>query len=427
MLLIMTLSACASVKAPSSSDSSVSSGYSEPVMVEESASGASESIEGSRDRTDAVQAGIITAGEVDDNLNFSSYQRYLNNTLQSNLGQVLPEAILGDRVTLKILGETQQGISNAWVMITPEGSDRPIVTTHAANSGVFHFFPTLDGANGATKFIVNVRQSDAETPLIDNFVLDLEMLPPNRTVELPVTGVPGSLPLALDLMLVIDTTGSMSDELNYLTTEFRSIVSTIQSQYPQTSLRFGLIVYRDEGDEYVVRSFNFTDSVDEMQQHLSEQHSSGGGDYPEAVHQALATALDAQWRGGNVARLLFWVADAPSHTEHHATVMQQARTARQMGLRVYPLAASGVADESEYLMRYAALITHGRYLFLTDDSGVGNKHAEPKIPCYPVTRLDQLMIRVIASELAGTRIEPTSDQIIRMTGQYDNGICAMQE
>jgi hypothetical protein len=225
-------------------------------------------------------------------------------------------------------------------------------------------------------------------------------------------------------MLVIDSTGSMGDEIQYLTTEFRDIMAAIQSQFPGVSARFGLVVYRDLGDEFVVRSFDFTDSIETMQGQLAQQRANGGGDYPEAVEQALGRAIDASWRGGNTARLLFLVADAPPHDENLGITLDKAKAARRMGLRIYPLAASGVADTAEYLMRVMASTTHSRYLFLTDDSGVGNAHAEPKVPCYTVSRLDQLLIRVIASELSGQRVEATDDQIIRSVGQQDGGVCA---
>ena len=96
-----------------------------------------------------------------------------------------------------------------------------------------------------------------------------------------------------------------------------------------------------------------------------------------------------------------------------------------MGIHMHPLAASGVADTAEFLMRVSASLTHGRYLFLTDDSGVGNAHAEPTVPCYTVTRLDQLIARVVASELAGERIEAGSEQIIREVGSQRNGVCLL--
>jgi hypothetical protein len=100
--------------------------------------------------------------------------------------------------------------------------------------------------------------------------------------------------------------------------------------------------------------------------------------------------------------------------------------ARATGIRIYPLAASGVGEAAEYLMRIMAATTGGRHLFLTDDSGVGLAHQEPKVQCYVVTRLDQLLVRVLAAELSGERVEPSPDQVIRTVGDYDNGYCSDQ-
>ncbi len=373
-----------------------------------------------------VQPGTLTAGDIDDNLNYAAFLRYLARMSDSSLGQSLPEVAVRERVTLHILGNDRMGLSNAWVTITPEGSSEPLLTAYAATDGTLQFFPALDGAGAATRFTVTVRLPDRET-LIATASLDLLALDESRIFEISAPDVLANRPDALDLMLVIDTTGSMSDELNYLTTELGSIISAIREKYPTADLRFGLVVYRDTGDIYVVRDYAFTDSLDEMQKQLSAQSSGGGGDYPEAVEKALDTALEADWRGGNTARMLFHVADAPPHTENFGAAFELAQKARQMGVRMYPLAASGVADEAEYLMRASALVTQGRYLFLTDDSGVGEEHAEPKVPCYLVTRLDYLMIRVIDSELAGVRVEPGAEQIIRITGNYDVGVCASGE
>jgi hypothetical protein len=68
-------------------------------------------------------------------------------------------------------------------------------------------------------------------------------------------------------------------------------------------------------------------------------------------------------------------------------------------------------------MRTAALLSGARYLFLTDDSGVGLPHAEPHIPFYRVERLDRLIIRMIASELAGRHLEPKPEEILRTVGE----------
>ena len=96
---------------------------------------------------------------------------------------------------------------------------------------------------------------------------------------------------------------------------------------------------------------------------------------------------------------------------------------RRLGVSIYPVAASGVAAEAEYIMRTAALFTLAEYLFLTDDSGIGNPHAEPHIPCYVVQRLDTLMTRMIRTQLAGARIEPAPETIIRVVGNPVDGVC----
>jgi hypothetical protein len=62
-------------------------------------------------------------------------------------------------------------------------------------------------------------------------------------------------------------------------------------------------------------------------------------------------------------------------------------------------------------------MTGGRYLFLTNDSGIGNSHTEPHIPCYNVTRLDHAIVRMIGVELSGRHVEAESNEVIRSVGR----------
>ncbi|MCP4247404.1 MAG: VWA domain-containing protein, partial [bacterium] len=73
--------------------------------------------------------------------------------------------------------------------------------------------------------------------------------------------------------------------------------------------------------------------------------------------------------------------------------------------------------------RMAALLTMSQYLFLTDDSGIGGPHAEPHIPCYVVERLDTLLFRMIATELAGHRVEADPEGSLRVVGNPVQGVC----
>src|SRR5690606_11619903 len=129
-----------------------------------------------------------------------------------------------------------------------------------------------------------------------------------------LTDAQGTLPTKLDIALAIDATGSMGDELEYLKVEIRDIAEAISRHCPNVDQRFALVVYRDNGDQYVTRTFDFTGDLDDFQRDLSKQSAGGGGDYPEAMDAAMADAAKLSWRKGDTARVTFLVADAPPHS-----------------------------------------------------------------------------------------------------------------
>jgi hypothetical protein len=224
------------------------------------------------------------------------------------------------------------------------------------------------------------------------------------TLSLKATTQPEPLVQA-DLMLVVDTTGSMGDELEYLKTELKNVSAQILAQSrPDLKLRLSANFYRDRGDEYVVRPFPFTSSSDEVSQQLAAQSANGGGDFPEAVDYALQDAIEEHaWSPTARARLLFLVLDAPPHQEPQT--LNRLRTsllrAAARGIRIIPVASSGIDKETEFLLRMLAIVSGGRYLFLTDDSGVGQSHLKPTIGQFSVEKLNALMVRTARAYIAG--------------------------
>lgn len=230
----------------------------------------------------------------------------------------------------------------------------------------------------------------------------------------------------LDVALVIDTTGSMGDEIAYLQREFTALSQAIEAEFEGSEQRWALVVYRDKGDDYVARTFDFTARTSDFRSKLAQQSAGGGGDYPEAPDAALAAMAKLSWRDtADTARLAFWVADAPHHRENANAMLGAIRAVHRAGVHVYPVASSGVDELTELTMRTAAQLSGGRYLFLTDDSGVGLAHKEPSIPCYFVTRLNDAMLRMIEIELTGVYREPSADQILRSGGDPRDGACEL--
>ena len=207
--------------------------------------------------------------------------------------------------------------------------------------------------------------------------------------------------VGLDLMFAIDTTGSMGDELTYLQAELEGVIRRV-TEDKQIPVRLGLNFYRDEGDEYTVRGCDFSEDIPKGISVINDQIAYGGGDYPEAVERALSCAIREQsWNTDNV-KLLFLVLDAPPHDtkENAETLRALLAEAAEKGIRIIPVASSGVDTETEFLCRSFAAATGGTYTFLTDHSGIGGSHLEPTIGYYQVEKLNDMLVRIIEGYLS---------------------------
>lgn len=204
----------------------------------------------------------------------------------------------------------------------------------------------------------------------------------------------------LDVMFMVDTTGSMGDELEYLKTELGSVITRVR-QETQVNIRQSGGYYRDQGDEYVVKSFPFTTQSDQMLSEMRLFSADGGGDFPEAVDMALEAAANHSWSTSAKARLLFLVLDAPPHegSAYQARLNIAMLQAAQKGVRIIPIASSGIDKPTESLLRVMAIATGGKYVFLTDDSGIGESHLKPTIGPHKVEKLNDLLVGLIQDYL----------------------------
>lgn len=353
------------------------------------------------------QGGLLTAGDHDDLLNPEGYADYAGRFLQDH-GRSLPFVDTRERVAVAVRGLDGRPVPFARVAVARAG--QPLLLTAAAD-GVASYYPRFDRVPARTSVTVGGTK--------------VAVAPGVKRVAVKVAGRARSV-AALDLALVIDTTGSMGDEMAYLQAELDSILARVKREAGQIDLRIGLIVYRDEGDEYVVRSAPLTGDMRAVRATLARQSADGGGDQPEAVDQALRAVETMRWRP-DAAKAVLLIADAPPHAEGIAPALASTGRLRARGVQIVPVAASGVEDSAQYMMRTMAVLTQGRYLFLTDDSGVGDRHAEPDLACYAVTRLDGLIARVLAGIVEGRRIEPGAHEVVRVVGDYRQGRCGMKQ
>ena len=100
--------------------------------------------------------------------------------------------------------------------------------------------------------------------------------------------------------------------------------------------------------------------------------------------------------------------DAPAHDEKIANWSKAAMKAAEEGIQIMTVAASGIDKKTEFLFRSQSLLTGGEYIFLTDDSGIGESHEKPTIKEKLIVEyLNDCLIRIIDSYHQGKTISPT--------------------
>lgn len=362
-------------------------------------------------KEDRLQSGILTAGSFDDNVDPLVFGSFVRRMSQSQGLNGLPTKLQGQRLVVIVKDKSDRPVGNARVSLVAGASSVELTTRSDGRAVFIHSF---DNVPAGLPLVATVTPPDGSRAVTETIAAG------SSRWEITMPGVEARLPRNLDLAIVLDTTGSMGDELAHLKAEIRGIVEAVEKKFPEVQQRFSLVLYRDEGDEYVVRRFDFTSSLAEFHKNLSAQSAAGGGDYPEAIHKGLETATQLQWREKDTARVLFLVGDAPPHAQHMARTLAAADRLRKNGVAIYPVACSGYDQACEFVMRSCAMLTGSQFLFLTDDSGVGNSHAEPTIPYYQVERLERLMVRMITSELSGQHVQASPGEIIRTVGRKVN-------
>lgn len=363
------------------------------------------------------RSGMLTAGDHDDLLNPELYADYVGKYLRGQQAPGVPFVDTRRVLTVAVQDRAGRPVPFAEVRLTCADGNSLSLQTLA--DGTAAFFPVLDRLGS------RVRLTVLQGGRVQNEAREIGISGDSGAQRHSVTLSGSAQPVTrFDLAIVLDTTGSMGDEIEFLKNELQAIVAYLRREHAGLDLRLALVAYRDEGDIFVTRTYGFSGSVEEMQRRLGQQRGDGGGDYPEAMDQALGRAMTLDWRPNSV-RSLMLVADAPPHEENVAKTWLIAEAARARRIQITPVAASGVADLAEYVMRAMAAATQSRYLFLTDDSGIGNPHAPPAVDCYLVTKLETLIRRVLDSQISGRRIEPADEEIVRSVGQYENGRCIL--
>ncbi len=345
---------------------------------------------------------VVSAGVVDDNADFGAYLAYR----QRKAGLPVRERDISERYLLEVTDPTGRPVHDAEVAVQRPGQAQPVMWARTDTAGRVWLHPRAfmagglaAGPDGVRALGVAVRKGGLQA----------------RAVLLPgqphAVQVRLSAPLAaqrprLDLVFMIDATGSMGDEIAKLKGSMRAMSQQISQLPGQPDICYGLVAYRDRGDAFITRSHDFTDDLGAFQQMLARVQAGGGGDTPEALNEALHEVVHRlSWRA-DAARMVVLVADAPPHLDYGGPqydVDMQAALAK--GIKLFAVGASGLDPVGEYIFRQMAQYTAGRFVFLTyqdaadPGSGPGTQTVHD-VKQYSVQTLDRLVVRLIGEEMA---------------------------
>lgn len=264
--------------------------------------------------------------------------------------------------------------------------------------GRWDFFPGVDLPNASGSAILRVEAHGR----VADVQVDVPVRGDGQDVVVRVPGVQASHARALDLAFLIDVTGSMEDELRYVNRELTDIVSRVRAESPETRIRVGAVFYRDRGDSVPLQRIAFTPDVRGFVGAMQTVSASGGGDYPEDLDAGLDTAIHGlDWSQDDSVKVLVVVADAPPQRYGGFTYREAMRESSRLGIRILPVAASGADREVEFLFRAMGTYTAAPYVYLTDDSGIGNPHMEADTDRVAVEYFHDALTRLLVEDLRG--------------------------
>ena len=348
----------------------------------------------------------LQAGFADDNRQFNYFVNFL-----AEYGPQVPHIRIpvDERVVIRVTDPAGRSVPNARVSIS---SGSAILAGGATLAdGTFLFFPSEHPAS-ITQYVALVTTAGgSETARFDRAG--------RRQVEVKMQAArPAYQSVPLDILFVLDTTGSMGEEIQRLKTTIEIINLNLSSLSSRPRVRFGMVLYRDQGDEYVTDVVPLTGDLAAFRRALEPVRADGGGDDPEDLQSALRRAMESiQWDPEGI-RLAFVITDAAPHLDYgqEYTYVDAAHDARRAGIKIFTVGTGGLDLSGELPLRQISQYTSAKYIFLTygergeSAGGAPGSVSHHTGSNFQTDKLEAIIIRFAKEELANLTDQPLTDE-----------------
>ncbi len=359
----------------------------------------------------------LKAGFADDNREYGYFMSFLEEYSQ------VPHYDLDvdERIILQVKDKQGKPVANARVAVELAGET--VVWGVTLADGTYQFNPSFNaGMANIYRAAIVTGAGTEELQFSRDGARTVEIeLPDERTIPDPVP---------LDILFVLDTTGSMGEEIQRLRATIELMHLNLTNMSTKPTVRFGMVLYKDSGDEYTTKVVPLTADLDTFRSSLNLVEASGGGDTPEDLQSALEQSLRyIDWNRDGI-RLGFIITDAPPHLDYHQqfTYADAAVEARSLGIKFFSVGTGGLPLSGEYILRQISQYTGGKYIFLTYGETGESEGGEPGSVShhtgsnYQTDKLEAIIIRFAKEELSYLTDEPieTDDpyfQAVKIAGE----------
>lgn len=338
----------------------------------------------------------LKAGFADDNEQFNYFLNFLK-----DYGQDIDyyPIKIKERIQLKILDRHNKAIPNADVKMKSNHKTYQTGRTYA--DGSFFIYP-LQVNIKANTFEVEVEYQNQDKNL------KIDRNGPRLVEEILNIDRESYQSIPIDLLFILDVTGSMGEELERLKTSIEIINLNIASLNIKPDVRYGMVCYRDQEDDFVTKLISFTSNLQEFQKEINKLSAKGGGDDPEDLQSALKKAIQRMDWNDRGIRLGFIITDAATHLDYDQkyTYVKAAEEAKEKGIKIFSVGTGGLDISGEYILRQISQYTYGKYIFLTyaeegeSEGGKPGSVSHHTGSNFQTDKLEAIIIRFAKEELS---------------------------
>ena len=355
------------------------------------------SADGHRKAAPVPEASGLKAGYADDNKQYNFFIQFLEKYKKDVTNFPIP---VEERIFIRVKDSKGKSIPNAKVSVR-DAKKKFLAEGRTYADGTFMFFPSeYDKKNNTYHAIITAGQESRDITIPREGKREIDV---NWDKERE-----GLTRIPLDLLFVMDTTGSMGEEIARLKSTIEIINMNLASMAAKPRIRFGMVLYRDQGDDYVTKVIPFTNNLEAFRAELDKVEAGGGGDGPEDLQSALKDSINNVKWDPNGIRLAFVITDAPPHLDYKQqyTYVNAAQDARRQAIKIFTVGTGGLDISGEYVLRQVSQYTYARYIFLTygergeSEGGKEGSVSHHTGSNFQTDKLETIIIRFAREELA---------------------------